>query len=131
MRLKVDWKALPSAARTCHREVHGGAFVRQIDELGRVIIPAEVRERLGITDGAWLDVYLDGEEVVRKACRPRCAFCGAMGDPKPLHNLLVCAQCAAVSARLFALLAAGDTDLRVPVGARQPCGTAARMWRAT
>ena len=43
-------------------------IVRRIDDLGRVVIPKEVRAQLGIRDGDPLELYMsdDGKELILK-----------------------------------------------------------------
>lgn len=72
----------------------GGAIVRQIDELGRVVIPAEIRSTFGIVDGTALEVFLDGENIALKVYRPGCAFCGHIEDTRDLEGRLICRSCA-------------------------------------
>jgi transcriptional pleiotropic regulator of transition state genes len=80
-----------------------GAFVRQIDELGRVVIPAEVRSRFGLIDGSTLEFFLDGEHIVLGVYRPGCVFCGAVERLQLLRDRPLCQSCGVEAARLFSV----------------------------
>lgn len=67
--------------------------VRKIDELGRVVIPAEVRRTLGIENGDSLEIYTNGEQVVFKKYAPGCTFCGSPTIAKVLNGKLICSGC--------------------------------------
>jgi len=43
-------------------------IVRKIDDLGRIVIPAEMRRVLGVQEGDELEISLDGDHI---AIRPR------------------------------------------------------------
>jgi len=67
---------------------------RRIDQLGRVVVPAELRRLLGFNEGDVLDVSArDGELVLRRAA-PSCAICGTdTGDLVDLHDKHLCRRC--------------------------------------
>lgn len=69
-------------------------MIRQVDELGRIVLPSELRERLGIHPGDGFEVFLDGDRVVLRPYRPGCVFCGeADGDMVPFRGAMVCRRC--------------------------------------
>ena len=45
-------------------------IVRRIDDLGRVVIPREIRKNLGIIEGDPLEIFVDGKTVIFKKYRP-------------------------------------------------------------
>ena len=64
-------------------ELQGGmnmravGYVRQIDKLGRLVLPSDIRKSLGITSGVdSVEFFLDNESVVIRKYRPACVFCG-------------------------------------------------------
>ncbi len=73
--------------------MHGG-IVRQIDELGRIVIPAEVRRVFGIEDDTRVEMFLDGEKIVLKVHRPGCVFCGGVEDTREYRGRHMCRSCA-------------------------------------
>ncbi len=51
-------------------------IVRRIDDLGRIVIPKELRTTLGIKDSDPLEFYMQGDGIVLVPYRPGCVFCG-------------------------------------------------------
>jgi AbrB family looped-hinge helix DNA binding protein len=56
-------------------------IVRKIDDLGRVVIPAEFRRTLGIHEGDELEISLEGEQVVIKPRIPTLIHQFTVGQP--------------------------------------------------
>lgn len=55
-------------------------IVRRIDDLGRVVIPAEIRRVLDIPENAPLEIFVDGENIIIRKFQPGCVLCGSMED---------------------------------------------------
>lgn len=55
-------------------------IVRKVDELGRVVIPIELRRTLGIGEKDALEIFVDGEKIVLKKYEPACIFTGNAED---------------------------------------------------
>ncbi len=68
-------------------------IVRKVDELGRVVIPIELRRTLGINVKDALEIYVDGEKIVLKKYEPACIFCGNADDIKQFSGRIVCEEC--------------------------------------
>ena len=68
-------------------------IVRRIDELGRIVIPVELRRRLAIGDRERLHVHLDGDAIVLRKPDERCVFCGGDEELVRLHERHACAPC--------------------------------------
>jgi AbrB family transcriptional regulator, transcriptional pleiotropic regulator of transition state genes len=66
---------------------------RKVDDLGRVVIPAEIRKAFGIREGDHLDIAVDGEHIVLTRCEDSCVFCRSSTDLKEFRGRLVCAKC--------------------------------------
>lgn len=69
-------------------------IVRKVDELGRVVIPIELRRTLGIDLKDALEIYVDEEKIILKKYEPACIFCGSVTNASHFHNKLVCRDCA-------------------------------------
>lgn len=69
-------------------------IVRKVDELGRVVIPIELRRTLGIEEKDALEIYVDHEKIVLKKYEPACIFCGNANDVQHYRGRLVCRECA-------------------------------------
>ncbi|TKI86738.1 AbrB/MazE/SpoVT family DNA-binding domain-containing protein [Bacillus mycoides] len=53
---------------------------RKVDELGRVVIPVELRRTLGITEGTALDFHVDGENIVLRKQDKSCFVTGEVSE---------------------------------------------------
>ena len=52
-------------------------IIRKVDELGRVVIPKEIRDNLDIVEKSPVEIFTDGYKVVIKKHDPTCCFCGS------------------------------------------------------
>ncbi len=68
-------------------------IVRKVDELGRVVIPIELRRTLTIEEKDSLEIYVDGEHIILKKYEPACIFCGNARDVKPYKGKNICPAC--------------------------------------
>lgn len=68
-------------------------IVRKVDELGRVVIPIELRRTLGINIKDPLEIYVDGDQIIFKKYEPACIFCGYARDLVSLSGKNVCKGC--------------------------------------
>lgn len=69
-------------------------IVRKVDELGRVVIPIELRRTLGIDEKDALEIYVDSEKIILRKYEPACVFCGNANQVTHFKNKLVCRECA-------------------------------------
>ncbi len=74
-------------------------IVRKVDELGRVVIPIELRRTLGIDLKDPLEIYVEGENIIFKKYEPACVFCGDARNIKNYKGKNVCENCIAEMAR--------------------------------
>lgn len=70
-------------------------IVRRIDDLGRLVIPKELRGTLGIKDGDPIEIFMNGDKVVLRKYSPGCCLCGSVErELVPLYpEKLVCRPC--------------------------------------
>lgn len=68
-------------------------IVRKVDELGRVVIPIELRRTLGIQEKDALEIYVDVEKIILKKYEPACIFCGNADNVQHYKNKIVCSEC--------------------------------------
>lgn len=68
-------------------------IVRKVDELGRVVIPIELRRTLQIGEKDALEIYVDGEKIVLKKYQPACIFCGNANGIRVFKEKNICADC--------------------------------------
>jgi transcriptional pleiotropic regulator of transition state genes len=68
-------------------------IVRKVDELGRVVIPIELRRTLGIGEKDALEIYVDGERIMLKKYEPACIFCGSTEQTITYKGKIICGNC--------------------------------------
>lgn len=68
-------------------------IVRRVDELGRVVIPIELRRTLEIAEKDALEIYVDGEQIILKKYQPACIFCGNAKDVVNYRGKNICQDC--------------------------------------
>lgn len=68
-------------------------IVRKVDQLGRIVLPAELRKTLNIEDKDPVEIYVDGESIVLKKYEPSCVFCGEAKDTKNFEGKNICSKC--------------------------------------
>ena len=68
-------------------------IVRKVDELGRIVLPIELRRTLNIDIKDPLEIYVDGESIMLKKYQPACVFCGSSDEVKQIKGKNVCGQC--------------------------------------
>ncbi len=69
-------------------------IVRKVDELGRVVIPIEIRNKFDIAEKDPIEIYVDGSSIILKKYEPNCIFCGNAKNLISYKDKLVCSKCA-------------------------------------
>jgi len=69
-------------------------MVRKVDELGRVVIPIELRRTFDIRERDAMEIFIDAEKIILKKYQPACVFCGDASDVQHYKGKLVCRSCA-------------------------------------
>lgn len=75
--------------------------VRQLDPVGRVVIPVEFRNIMGIKPGDPIEIVLQGSEVVLRKYNESCALCGSTRGLKEYKGKLICSRCAREISKLL------------------------------
>ena len=68
-------------------------IVRKVDELGRIVLPIEMRRTLDIAEKDALEIYVEGSSVILKKYKPSCFFCDATKDIVVFKGKNVCPAC--------------------------------------
>ena len=74
-------------------KMYGPGIVRRLDNLGRIVIPKEIRKRHDITDKDFVAIVDAGSHIIVKKYRHGCIFCGSEEDISEYKNLYVCRKC--------------------------------------
>ena len=81
--------------------------VRKIDELGRIVLPSELRKVFGIREGDELEISVDGEKVILQKRQDLCVFCGSKPEVE-FKGRQICTGCASE------LSEQGPREVRLP-----------------
>lgn len=68
-------------------------IVRKLDELGRIVIPREIRRTFEIEDKDGLEIFTDGNQIILKRYQPACLFCGEADDVIEFEGKKICRTC--------------------------------------
>jgi transcriptional pleiotropic regulator of transition state genes len=68
-------------------------IVRKVDELGRIVLPIEMRRTLDIAERDSLEIYVEGDSIILKKYQPACIFCGSTKDLVSFEGKNVCPDC--------------------------------------
>ena len=68
-------------------------IVRKVDELGRIVLPIEMRRTLDIGEKDALEIYVEGSSVILKKYKPSCVFCDATKDITVFKGKNICPKC--------------------------------------
>ena len=68
-------------------------MVKRIDELGRIVLPKNVRQPMGIDTGDSVEIFTDGDRIVLRKFEPACVFCGEAENVVFYQEKRICAAC--------------------------------------
>jgi AbrB family transcriptional regulator, transcriptional pleiotropic regulator of transition state genes len=68
-------------------------IVRKVDELGRIVLPIELRRTLGIEERDSIAVLVDGDHIILRKYEPACLFCGSVDDVVIYKGKRICKDC--------------------------------------
>lgn len=68
-------------------------IIRKVDELGRIVLPIEIRRTLDIAERDELEIYLDNDRIVLQKFEPSCVFCSGTHRLVVFHGKNVCQDC--------------------------------------
>ena len=68
-------------------------IVRKIDDLGRVVLPIELRRVLDLDKDASLEIYVDEDAIILKKYQPACIFCGNAENVQQYQGRNICGVC--------------------------------------
>lgn len=68
-------------------------ITRKIDELGRIVLPIELRRTLEIGEKDPIEIYVEDDKIILKKFKQSCAFCGSNENIIEFKGKYVCADC--------------------------------------
>ncbi len=70
-------------------------IVRKVDELGRIVLPIELRRTLDIAERDTLEIYVSEDTIMLKKYQPSCVFCDGAKNIVTYKGKNVCNNCIA------------------------------------
>ena len=70
-------------------------IVRKVDELGRIVLPKELRKMFDIDHKDPIEIYVDGDSIILKKYEPACIFCESATDVINYMDKRICKECIA------------------------------------
>lgn len=68
-------------------------IIRNIDELGRIVIPKEIRKEMDIKSNQPIEIYVDEDKIILSKYTPSCVFCNGTENITLFKNKRVCQCC--------------------------------------
>ena len=68
-------------------------IVRHIDELGRIVVPKELRKKLGIGANDPVEISSEGDKIILTKYAPVCHFCGSTENISAFKEKNICESC--------------------------------------
>ena len=68
-------------------------IVRKVDELGRIVLPIELRRTMNIAEKDAIEIYVEGSTIILKKYEPTCIFCGNARNMTMYREKNVCMNC--------------------------------------
>ena len=68
-------------------------MVRPIDELGRVVLPKEIRRSFDLSPKDSVEIFTDGDKIILQKYAPACIFCGNADDVVYYNGKRICREC--------------------------------------
>ena len=68
-------------------------IVRKLDDLGRIVVPMELRRVFGITPEDEIEIFVEDDKIILQKLEPKCVFCHTEDDLTEYKSKLICGAC--------------------------------------
>ncbi len=68
-------------------------IVRKVDELGRIVLPIELRRTMDLSEKDPIEIFVDGESIILKKYEPSCIFCNEVRNVIEYKGKNICTEC--------------------------------------
>ena len=68
-------------------------IVRNVDELGRIVIPKEMRKKMDIANSDPVEIYVEGDKIILQKYHPCCNFCANESGVTEFKGKKICYAC--------------------------------------
>ncbi len=70
-------------------------ITRKIDELGRIVLPIEIRRNLEISEKDPIEIFVEEDSIILKKYQKSCVFCGSVDGIIDFKDKCICSECVA------------------------------------
>lgn len=70
-------------------------ITRHLDDMGRIVLPVELRRKMQLTDGSAVEIYTEGDRIILQKHRNVCTFCGSEKNLTSFKGHNICEECRA------------------------------------
>lgn len=71
-------------------------IIRKVDELGRIVLPVEIRRSLDIAERDEIEIFMDNDQIVLQKYQPSCIFCSSSQELVQYRGKNICHECLTV-----------------------------------
>lgn len=68
-------------------------IIRKVDDLGRIVLPIELRRTLDIAERDELEIFMENDRIVLQKYEPACIFCGSFRNITAFNRKNICSDC--------------------------------------
>lgn len=68
-------------------------IIRKVDELGRIVIPKEMRDMFNIVEKDLIEIFIDGDNIILRKYEETCIFCKSNKNLSLFKDKSVCKNC--------------------------------------
>ena len=68
-------------------------IIRKVDDLGRIVLPIELRRMLDIAERDELEIFVESDRIILHKYEPACVFCGSSRELTALNGKNICKPC--------------------------------------
>lgn len=68
-------------------------IVRKVDELGRIVVPMELRKTMDIKEKDPIEIFTDGDSIILRKYTDTCIFCGDNENSVRFEGKIICKNC--------------------------------------
>ena len=79
--------------RKRREDMKSTGVVRRVDELGRIVLPAELRHSMDIHIKDALEIFTEGDRIILQKYHPACVFCDSVDNVVFFREKRICKEC--------------------------------------
>jgi len=68
-------------------------IIRKLDELGRIVLPIEMRRSFNLAEKDAVEIYVEGDSIILRKHQPNCLVCGESKNLVEYKGKLFCRGC--------------------------------------